>query len=136
MPILLLTLSLLACDGGRASGPEPVPPVAHTPAPLPPSASEVPPIDPASFDDPDEAYTACKARVEGPEADGECTTDADCTATGCSGEVCVPSKVAAELMTTCEVRPCFAVLDACGCHAGRCSWSIKNKVAPDAPPQD
>lgn len=55
---------------------------------------------------------------------GECDTDADCVATGCSGEVCLARANAEGLVTTCEVLPCFGVLEACGCIEGSCSWSV------------
>ncbi|MCB9779125.1 MAG: hypothetical protein H6742_11225 [Alphaproteobacteria bacterium] len=75
---------------------------------------------------PAELYAGCRERVEQPEADGECSADADCAATGCSGERCVAASVAGDLMSTCEVQPCFQVLDHCGCVEGRCSWSLKD----------
>jgi eight-cysteine-cluster-containing protein len=67
-------------------------------------------------------YLACRERVEGPETDGECTSDAACAAQGCSGEVCAPA--GSGLMTTCEVLPCYEVLQSCGCQAGRCQWTL------------
>ena len=75
--------------------------------------------------DPLDLYNSCKERVEGRETPGECTSDADCVKAGCSGEVCVAAELAAGMMTTCEVRPCFAALDACGCVEGLCRWSLK-----------
>ena len=69
-------------------------------------------------------YEECRTRVEGREKDGECQSDDDCGRAGCSSEVCVTTSLAAEVMTTCEVLPCFAVLDTCGCVEGRCSWSL------------
>lgn len=74
--------------------------------------------------DPQALYRGCHDRVEGPEQDGECATDADCVRAGCSREVCLPRKEAEGLMTTCEILPCFSVLDTCGCHAGRCTWTV------------
>lgn len=71
-------------------------------------------------------YERCRDRVEGREVAGECASDADCMATGCSGEVCVTKETAAGMMTTCEILPCFGVLDACGCVEGRCTWSVKD----------
>ncbi len=73
---------------------------------------------------PSALYQRCRDRVEGREAEGECVSDADCTATGCSGEVCVTKASAAGMMTTCEILPCFDVLEACGCVEGRCTWSL------------
>lgn len=75
--------------------------------------------------DPAAAYGMYRERLEGPEADGECSTDADCARAGCSSEVCAPAAQAASISTTCEVLPVFAILDSCGCVEGRCSWSVK-----------
>jgi len=75
-----------------------------------------------------EMYAECQARVEGKEADAECTTDADCTKAGCSSEVCVTTAAAEGLTTACDIQPCFEVLDTCGCNEGRCNWTVK----PDA----
>ncbi len=75
--------------------------------------------------DPAAAYEVYRERLEGPEADGECSTDADCAKAGCSSEVCAPASAAASISTTCEVLPVFAILDSCGCVESRCSWSIK-----------
>jgi eight-cysteine-cluster-containing protein len=76
--------------------------------------------------DPVELYQSCKTRVEGPEETGECRIDADCATAGCSGEVCATKEAVAGLMSTCEVRPCFAALDTCGCIEGVCSWTLKS----------
>lgn len=70
-------------------------------------------------------YAECEGRVEQPESDGECTTDADCVKAGCSSERCITAASAEGLMGTCEVLPCFEVLDSCGCQEGRCRWSLK-----------
>ena len=100
-----------------------------------PSESETPSTDAQPQAEPMNAatsadmYEQCRVRVEGRESAGECATDADCAAVGCSGEVCVSKTMAAGLATTCEVLPCFAVLDTCGCSAGVCSWALKD--APD-----
>lgn len=83
-------------------------------------------IEPTPAADPGDAlqaaYQACRERVEGDEADGECASDAGCAAQGCSGEVCAPA--GSGLMTTCEVLPCYEVLQSCGCRAGRCQWTV------------
>lgn len=73
-------------------------------------------------------YEECKDRVEQPQADGECTTDADCVRAGCGSEVCTTTAAAGDIMTTCEDRLCFHVLDTCGCHDGVCSWTLKDEV--------
>lgn len=75
--------------------------------------------------DPVAAYNMYRDRLEGPEAEGECSADADCARAGCSSEVCVPADRAAEINTTCEVLPVFTVLDTCGCIESRCSWTVK-----------
>lgn len=93
------------------------------PAAAPPEAPEDA-LSPASL------YAECRDRVEGREKDGECATDADCAKAGCSSEVCVTATLAPEVMTTCEARPCFAVLDTCGCVEGRCSWSLAQELPP------
>ena len=77
---------------------------------------------------PAELYAECHDRVEGRSADGECTTDADCVAAGCSTETCITAEAAKGFMSTCEIKPCFAILDTCGCVEGQCSWSIKDTV--------
>lgn len=78
-------------------------------------------------------YEQCRVRVEGAEKADECKTDADCVAAGCSKEVCIPKEVAgAGLTTPCDVEPCFAVLDSCGCVSGTCSWSVKDTVPAGA----
>lgn len=82
-----------------------------------------------------ELYAECKERVEGREVDGECTTDEDCVAAGCSTEVCMTKANAEGFTTTCDAQPCFEALDTCGCVEGRCSWSVKpDAPATDAPP--
>lgn len=79
---------------------------------------------------PESLYEDCEGRVEGRQSEGECTTDADCKTGGCSQEVCTTNALAADLMTTCEARICFQVLDACGCNDGVCSWSLKDEIPP------
>lgn len=75
----------------------------------------------------------CAGRVEGPESDGECTQDSDCARAGCSSEVCTAATSASDVMTTCEVLPCFDRLERCGCVQGRCRWSLSQAGAPKAP---
>jgi len=132
----LLLLSALALSGcGRGAS---TPPSEPSPAPQPePAATErapAPSADSASSNPTtaQELYESCEARVEQPEADGECESDSDCVKGGCSSEICTTAAAAADLMTTCEVLPCFSVLDACGCVEGRCRWSIVDK-GPAAP---
>ncbi len=127
MPVLLLVLGV-ACASGRgepnAPAPAPAPVPAAEPATPQPVAgpAEAPPAAPLTAE---ALYGSCRARVEGPEAAGECSSDEDCTKTGCSGEVCTTRDKAAGMMTTCEVLPCFQVLDTCGCVEGICSWALK-----------
>jgi len=84
------------------------------------------PTQPIVVDDPVKAYEECKTRVEGVSTEGECAADTDCVATGCSKELCVSKVAAADgLVSPCEVLPCFAVLDTCGCQEGACVWSVK-----------
>jgi eight-cysteine-cluster-containing protein len=119
-------LLLLACSGGRPAAESPA---ADPPVGSPPVNAEGGPDQPASTPGgtPADLYAACKDRVEGAGSAGECTTDADCVRTGCSSEVCV-AKSAGQGMSTCEVLPCFAALDTCGCHEGQCSWRLKASV--------
>jgi len=91
-------------------------------APDVPAPSEPAPA-PAPAPDPQALYESCVDRVEPPQQPGECESDADCQKTGCSSEMCVATSHG-ELMTTCEVEPCFAVLQTCGCHDGQCTWSV------------
>ena len=99
-------------------------------APMPPTARRAA----LSGPDPQALYAACRARVEGEEAAGECAADRDCAPAGCGGEVCVGAAVAAAgVMTTCEQRPCFQALDQCTCQQGQCRWTVKATV-PAAPP--
>jgi eight-cysteine-cluster-containing protein len=95
----------------------------------PPSPPELPVDGPT----PQMLYDQCRERLEGPESDGECSTDADCGVSGCSQEVCVSQANKGDIMTTCEILPCFGVKDACGCHEGRCTWSLKDQVEPMLP---
>lgn len=105
--------------------PEPVEEVAtEEPAPVEEIEPELPALQPQAL------YQDCLKRVEGPEAEGECSTDADCTRAGCAQEVCLPAAQAAELMTTCEDKLCYKALDTCGCHEGRCTWTLVDGPIP------
>lgn len=130
--ILAFALSLAACSGARPAAESPASdappeaaPVVLVQSPAPDPAAEAAPLR-----TPAELYGNCRERVEGPSTDGECTVDADCVRTGCSSEVCVPAAKAGDVMSTCEVLPCFAALDTCGCHEGQCSWTLKASVPP------
>ena len=56
-------------------------------------------------------------------APAECTTDADCVVSGCSGQVCAAESV----ITTCDWRPEYACYGepttSCGCNNGQCGWA-------------
>ncbi|VVC72122.1 Uncharacterised protein [uncultured archaeon] len=55
-----------------------------------------------------------------PGAGLECSTDSDCMATGCSGQLCANRSIS----TTCEYRREYACyrLTSCGCSGGKCVW--------------
>ena len=122
---------MLAVAGCNARSPAQAPEAPVEPAPAPAPQPPEAPVDPDVAQTPAALYAACEGRVEGPEAEGECTADEDCARSGCSQEVCVPKAEAAGLMTPCDVQPCFAVLDQCGCVEGRCRWSLKGAGAED-----
>ena len=109
----------IACGNPPPDAEEPATPIEHrAEAPEPPVEARTP----------EELYEACRDRVELPEEDGECETDEDCTRAGCGQEVCTTVAAAEDLMSSCEMRPCFEILDTCGCNEGRCTWSIKDEV--------
>jgi eight-cysteine-cluster-containing protein len=78
-------------------------------------------------------YESCHDRLEGAEVDGECSVDADCGRAGCSQEVCVPAAKKGDVMTTCEILPCFGAVQNCGCHEGRCTWTLREQLEPTLP---
>lgn len=125
MPLFIAAALALLVSCRTASppalSPEPGSPAASTRG-LPVPSEAAGPLDPAA------AYQACRERVEGPEQEGECKVDADCRVGGCSGEICAASGALDGWMSTCEILPCFQVLQSCGCQAGRCSWTVG---APD-----
>ena len=92
-----------------------------------------PPELPVDGPTPQMLYDQCHDRLEGAEVDGECAVDADCGTAGCSQEVCVPASKTGDIITTCEIRPCFSAKDACGCHEGRCTWSLKEQLESALP---
>lgn len=123
LPVLSVLLSAAvaaAVAGGcnpKNSTPEPVP--EPTPAPVP---------EPVHVPTVKELYTECMERVENPQADAECKTDADCGTAGCGKEVCTTTAEVANINTTCEDKLCFKILDVCGCHEGHCTWTTKAEV--------
>ena len=123
-------LAVTACNRTDRVGPPVVPAATES---MPPGAAPdegaLPPFasSPSQRQTPTSLYEGCRARVEGADTEGECQTDADCQRAGCSRELCISaSDAAAGPMSTCEVRPCFAVLDACGCRDGVCAWSVRD----------
>lgn len=127
-----ILLLLAGCASNNANGEPPQPP-----APEPTTEAAPDPVTGAEGEQPAPAemnpaslYAECRDRVENPQAEGECTTDADCVKGGCGSEVCTTTVAAADIMTTCEDRLCFKVLDTCGCNAGACSWSVKAEMPP------
>lgn len=100
------------------------------PAPEEPAAPEL--GDPVSSATPADLYAACADRLEQPEAAGECTTSDECAPAGCSAEKCITKVAAADLMSTCEVLPCFQAVEACACVEGQCRWSVRAEM-PAAP---
>ena len=104
--------------------PDGVPEVTFSEEPAPPA---LPPPSPLGAE---QLYAACRDRVEGAQVPGECLADTDCAPAGCSQEVCVPAAKAPDVVTTCEILPCFSVLDACGCHDAQCSWTLKEPAPP------
>ncbi len=119
-----LLLVLVAC-GARAPSPAPssgeAPRVVTTAPPLEQDDAPAPGIVRYGS----QLYPAARARVEGDDEVGECAADTDCARAGCSQEVCVPATRAGAVITTCEILPVFATLDACGCHEGACTWTLK-----------
>lgn len=75
----------------------------------------------------DEARTITPSPKEsfcGTSTNGECSIDSDCTAGGCSGQVC-QSKTEEPMITTCEYRDCYNAEEygvKCSCASGACAW--------------
>ena len=59
----------------------------------------------------------------------ECTTDADCVVSGCSGQICA----AEPMISTCEWRPEYACYGepttSCGCNNGTCGWAQTRELS-------
>ncbi|MBI5228974.1 eight-cysteine-cluster domain-containing protein [Candidatus Micrarchaeota archaeon] len=56
---------------------------------------------------------------------GRCSSNANCTTGGCSGQVC-QSRTEESVVTTCEWRECFDETKyglSCKCVSGGCKWS-------------
>ena len=125
---MLAMLLIWGCGGNAKNTPDSQ--ADGTPEPVPaPKAEPAPAPEPAPLGvTPQSLYEECRERIENPQTEGECQTDADCKTAGCGGEVCTTVAEAANVMTTCEDRLCFSVLDACGCHEGQCTWTLKDQV--------
>lgn len=60
----------------------------------------------------------------GTSTNGQCSSDADCIAGGCSGQVC-QSKTEEPAVTTCEYRDCYNAAAfglSCKCVNNKCQW--------------
>ena len=147
-----LMVTLISC--GKGGAPEPAPVETPVEVAAPDGAEEAasasapktdgPPAPPFQLQPMNEVltqsgasplalYEGCRERVEGPSTAGECSADSDCVKTGCSQELCVAAS-ASELMSTCEILPCFSVLKECGCVEGICAWQIEDEPpGEDAP---
>jgi len=79
-------------------------------------------------DSPMGLYGSCAGRVEGEESAGECKVDRDCAKAGCANEVCVTTANARKVMSTCDNKPCYEILDECGCQEGKCRWSVLDSL--------
>jgi eight-cysteine-cluster-containing protein len=124
----LFFVFLTACGAKSSATAEPAPTEEAAPAPDP-----VPEVEPeaepeAEAPTPASLYAECQQRVEGKQVEGECEKDEDCKTAGCGTEVCVTVANAADVMTTCEDKLCFKVLDTCGCNEGQCTWSLKDEI--------
>lgn len=55
----------------------------------------------------------------------ECSKDADCLASGCSGQLCIPRDEADAAFSTCEWRDEYACYreDDCICNNNKCKWA-------------
>jgi eight-cysteine-cluster-containing protein len=75
-----------------------------------------------------ESQATCEAACS--SAPPACTSDDECAATGCSGQVCAAEPV----LTTCEFRPeyaCFQdpAITSCGCNEGQCAFAPTPELA-------
>ncbi|MEM6927645.1 MAG: hypothetical protein AAF602_12000 [Myxococcota bacterium] len=128
MKMMLWWLAACSAKPGAPAAPDtPVPGPAPVAEPAPAPAPTPTPVaaDPAAL------YAECRDRVESPQSSGECEADGDCQTSGCSNELCI-AKSAGQMMSACDMRPCFEVLEACGCHDGQCTWTVAD-AAPSSP---
>jgi eight-cysteine-cluster-containing protein len=61
------------------------------------------------------------AQFEEPESPGECAGDVDCSAAGCSAEVCTTAHASPDVVTVCAERHPGKQFY-CGCIETRCRW--------------
>jgi len=70
--------------------------------------------------------TSCESRIKEKEIQGnaECAVDSDCSAGGCSGQVCTAKEKAKGLITTCEWKEEYSCLKltSCSCINDKCQW--------------
>lgn len=55
----------------------------------------------------------------------DCSSDADCMKSGCSGQLCIPTSQKQDSFSTCEFKPeyeCYST-QGCLCQNNKCSWS-------------
>ncbi|MGV8162467.1 MAG: DUF333 domain-containing protein [Candidatus Nanoarchaeia archaeon] len=73
-------------------------------------------------------YTDGECEVQpfcGTSTESFCNNDADCTAFGCSGQVCGSVEESDDVATTCEFRDCYDETKydlSCGCVENKCKW--------------
>jgi len=128
LPLFLVLLT--GCGNKSTAAPDPAPTEEPAPAPDPEPAPEPAP-EPEAEVTPASLYAECEGRVEGKTAEGECEKDEDCGTAGCGNEVCVTTLNAKDVMSTCDNKRCYDVLDTCGCHEGQCTWTLTEEV-PEA----
>ena len=61
--------------------------------------------------------------------DTECKTDLDCSAGGCSNQICGEREKIREIITTCEYKQEYECLKFtnCGCVNNKCLWKENNE---------
>ena len=107
-----MTLQRRSDDGEATTGAEPLP-----------KSEEKRNVLPTTI----ELYEGCRDRLELRRVTNECVQDS--TAPKAVVEVNYASQDVAKTMgSTCEVRPCFATLNSCGCQAGKCQWTLKEGI--------
>ncbi|MCF7861745.1 eight-cysteine-cluster domain-containing protein [Candidatus Woesearchaeota archaeon] len=54
-----------------------------------------------------------------------CDKDDDCVKSGCSGQICMSTEKAGQILSTCEYKECYNAANydlTCGCYEGKCAW--------------